>query len=67
MVAERPNLIRRNVDMFAVSLLNGGSIEAALKLGVACGAANAIGHLPGRFEQKMVEELLAQVDIKRVV
>jgi 1-phosphofructokinase family hexose kinase len=51
---------------FAVSLLNGGSIKNALKLGVACGAANAKSHLPGRFEQKMVEELLLLVDAKRV-
>lgn len=32
---------------FAVSLLNGGSVEDALKLGVACGAANAIEPFTG--------------------
>ncbi len=52
---------------FAVALLNGEPVEYALKLGVACGAANATSHLPGRFEQKLVEELLAQVEIKELV
>ena len=48
---------------FAVALLNGEPIEYALKLGVACGAANATSHLPGRFEYATVEKLLAQVEI----
>ena len=51
---------------FAVALLKGEPVEYALKLGVACGAANAMSHLPGRFEQKMVEELLAQVETKEL-
>ncbi len=51
---------------FAVSLLNGSSIEDALKLGVACGAANAMSHLPGRFEDKAAEELSSQVEIKEL-
>jgi len=52
---------------FAVAILNGESVKNALKLGVACGAANAMSHLPGRFEQKTVVELLAQVNVKEIV
>jgi len=52
---------------FAVSLLNGSSIEDALKLGVACGAANATSHLPGRFVDKTVEKLSSRVIIKELV
>jgi 1-phosphofructokinase family hexose kinase len=52
---------------FAVALLNDQSVEDALRLGVACGAANATSHLPGRFEQKLVGELLAQVETKEIV
>lgn len=49
----------------AVARLEGRSIEAALALGVACGAANATTPLPGRFERGMVEALLKQVEVKR--
>jgi 1-phosphofructokinase family hexose kinase len=49
----------------AVARLEGRSIEAALAFGIACGAANATTHLPGRFERGMVERLLKQVEVKR--
>jgi fructose-1-phosphate kinase PfkB-like protein len=51
---------------FVVALLNGELVENALKQGVACGAANAMSHLPGRFEYEAVEKLLAQVEVTKV-
>jgi tagatose 6-phosphate kinase len=51
---------------FAVAQQNGESVADALKLGVACGAANAASHFPAQFEQKTVEELLPRVETKEV-
>ncbi len=50
----------------AVARLEGRPLEAALSLGVACGAANALTKLPGRFERKRAEELLKQIDVSRL-
>ena len=47
-----------------VAQLAGHSIDAALALGVACGAANALTNLPGRFERDVAEALLERVNIK---
>ncbi|GIK41641.1 MAG: 1-phosphofructokinase [Chloroflexota bacterium] len=51
----------------AIARMEGGSLASALALGVACGAANATTHLPGRFEHSLVETLLSQVNVKRQV
>jgi 1-phosphofructokinase len=50
----------------AVARLAGRSIDEALALGVACGAANALTKLPGRFEQGVVDELLERVNVKKI-
>lgn len=50
----------------AVARLEGNSLASALALGVACGAANATTHLPGRFERSLVETLLSQVSLKEL-
>jgi fructose-1-phosphate kinase PfkB-like protein len=47
----------------AVARLEGKTIKDALAFAVACGAANATTRLPGRFEQGVVESLLAQVTL----
>ncbi|MBN1218081.1 MAG: 1-phosphofructokinase family hexose kinase [Anaerolineae bacterium] len=50
----------------AVARLKGESIDAALALGVACGAANALNNRPGYLEWHVTEKLLAQVRIKKI-
>jgi 1-phosphofructokinase family hexose kinase len=50
----------------AVARLRGQSFSDALAFGVACGSANVLSSLPGRFEQSQVETLLGQVEIKVV-
>jgi 1-phosphofructokinase len=50
----------------AVARLAGHRIDAALALGVACGAANALTGLPGRFERDTAEALLKQVSLKKL-
>jgi 1-phosphofructokinase family hexose kinase len=50
----------------AVTRLAGGSMEAALAVGVACGAANALTRLPGRFERAKMEMLLEQVQCDNI-
>jgi len=47
----------------AVARLRGQNLGAALALGVACGAANALGRQPGRFEKNMVEALLERIGV----
>jgi fructose-1-phosphate kinase PfkB-like protein len=49
----------------AVARLEGRSLQAALAVAVACGAANATTDLPGRFERETVETLLAHVEVKQ--
>ncbi len=51
---------------FAGALLQGGEITEALKIGVACGAANALDHLPGRFTPEQLKALLAQIEISKL-
>jgi fructose-1-phosphate kinase PfkB-like protein len=50
----------------AVARLEGQTLQSALALGVACGAANANTNLPGRFERDLVEALISQVSLKRL-
>jgi 1-phosphofructokinase family hexose kinase len=50
-----------------VALLRKQPITEALALGVACGAVNAMSHLPGQFDYQVVEELLAQVETKEII
>jgi 1-phosphofructokinase family hexose kinase len=47
----------------AVAQLKGKKLQAALAFGVACGSANAMSSLPGRFELSQVEALLQQVEL----
>jgi 1-phosphofructokinase family hexose kinase len=47
----------------AVALARQQSMEEALRLGVACGAANAMSRETGRFERADVERLLPQVEL----
>ncbi len=49
-----------------VARLAGQSLEAALAFGVACGSANAMTDLPGRFERNQVEMLLKRVSVTRL-
>jgi 1-phosphofructokinase family hexose kinase len=50
----------------AVARLRGQAFSEALAFGVACGSANVLSSLPGRFERSQVETLLGQVEIKTV-
>lgn len=50
---------------FAVALTRGESIESALRLGVACGAANAATTETGYMQRAAVEALLPQVRMAR--
>jgi 1-phosphofructokinase len=50
----------------AVAQLAGQRIDTALALGVACGAANALTNLPGRFERDVAEALSKQVSLKKL-
>jgi 1-phosphofructokinase family hexose kinase len=47
----------------AVALARGNAFEDVLRLGVACGAANAMGRETGRFERADVERLLPRVEL----
>jgi 1-phosphofructokinase family hexose kinase len=47
----------------ATACLRGEGLDAALALGVACGAANALSDLPGRFELNQVETLLKRIEL----
>lgn len=48
----------------AVARLRDYAPAEALAFGVACGSANVLSSLPGRFEQGQVETLLEQVEIR---
>ncbi len=50
----------------AVAQLETQTIDAALAFGVACGSANALSDLPGRFERSDVEALLKQVKMTQL-
>jgi 1-phosphofructokinase family hexose kinase len=50
----------------AVARLRGKPFDQALAFGVACGSANALSDLPGRFEIGQVERLLGQTQIVRL-
>jgi 1-phosphofructokinase family hexose kinase len=47
----------------AVARARGATFEETLRLGVACGAANAIGRETGRLEKADVDRLLPQVEL----
>jgi 1-phosphofructokinase family hexose kinase len=47
----------------AVARLQGQNLETALRVAVACGAANATTPMPGRFEREMFEALLKEVKV----
>lgn len=47
----------------AVALARGQSLEEVLRLGVACGAANAMSRETGRFDRADVEKLLPRVEL----
>jgi 1-phosphofructokinase family hexose kinase len=50
----------------AVARLEGQALDAALAFAVACGSANAMSDLPGRFERTEVEALLKRVSTTRI-
>ena len=50
----------------AVARLEGQALDQSLAFGVACGSANALSDLPGRFEQSEAEALLERVKIGKV-
>jgi 1-phosphofructokinase family hexose kinase len=50
----------------AVARLQGQDLETALRVAVACGAANAATIMPGQFEWGTVEALLTRVKVKRL-
>jgi 1-phosphofructokinase len=54
------------VAAFALSTLQDRDIEDAMRLGVACGAANLATQLPGRFSGAHVAELLPRVEVQRM-
>lgn len=54
------------VAAFAVSTLQDRPIEDAMRLGVACGAANLLTHLPGRFRAADVTEFRARAQVQRI-
>jgi len=45
----------------AITRLEGKAVDESLAFGVACGSANALSDLPGRFERSQVEALLELV------
>lgn len=47
----------------AIARLRGQPVPDALAFGVACGTANVLSGLPGRFEQSQVEDVLGRVRI----
>jgi tagatose 6-phosphate kinase len=47
----------------AVALARGQALEDVLRLGVACGAANAMSRETGRFDRADVEKLLPRVEL----
>ena len=51
---------------FAVALTRGEPLEAALRLGVACGAANAMDEETGYVRRECVDALLGQVRVRRL-
>lgn len=50
----------------AVARLEAQPLETALAFGVACGSANAMSDVPGQFERRQVEELLAQIELAQL-
>jgi 1-phosphofructokinase family hexose kinase len=50
----------------AVARLRGQSLAEALAFGVACGSANVMSSLPGRFEREQVEVLVGQVKVRQL-
>ena len=50
----------------AVALARGEPLHEALRLAVACGAANAAGEETGYVEQRMVDALLGEVRLQRI-
>lgn len=49
-----------------VGRLRGYSLPEALAFSVACGSANVLSSLPGRFERGQVERLVGQVRVKQL-
>jgi 1-phosphofructokinase len=54
------------VAAFAFSILKNHTLDHAMRLGVACGAANLLTKLPGRFRSTDVEELLPLANVHRI-
>jgi len=54
------------VAAFAMSTLQQRDLEIAMRLGVACGAANLLTNLPGRFLATDVAEILPRASIKQI-
>jgi 1-phosphofructokinase family hexose kinase len=50
----------------AVGMVRGMTLEETLRLGAACGAANAQGEETGFVERRAVEALLSQVQVRRL-
>ncbi|MDX1523660.1 MAG: PfkB family carbohydrate kinase, partial [Anaerolineae bacterium] len=51
----------------AVSLMRKGQpLTEALRLGVACGTANATTAQPGVFERDLVERLVSRVEVRQI-
>jgi 1-phosphofructokinase family hexose kinase len=51
---------------FAVASIRGMEGEEAIKLAVACGAANCVAAAPGRIEVATVQTLLAEVEVEQL-
>jgi 1-phosphofructokinase family hexose kinase len=51
---------------FAVASIRGKVGEEAIRLAVACGAANCVAAAPGRIEVATVQTLLADVEVEQV-
>jgi 1-phosphofructokinase len=54
------------VAAFAVAMLQNSSIEDAMRLAVACGSANLLTKLPGRFRAADVADLVPQAQVRQV-
>lgn len=51
---------------FAHAALQGISGEAAVRLAVACGAANCLAHAPGRIDLATVQALAPQIEVQQL-
>lgn len=51
---------------FAVAATKNMSGEAAIRLAVACGAANCLAKSPGRISRKDVKSLMPRIEVRRI-